>query len=82
MQEAAMFETGLFGWQCACSSPAAGAVSAAAIGYRYLELGADLVICGLREAVLAETAAAFKAELDAEVETHVCDVRSAEVSKP
>src|SRR5438876_2415050 len=48
------------------------------IGARYLALGADLVICGRREAVLKETAQAFAADLDAEVETHVCDVRSAE----
>jgi NAD(P)-dependent dehydrogenase (short-subunit alcohol dehydrogenase family) len=48
------------------------------IGRRYLELGADLVICGRREAVLAEAAKAFASELGAEVDTHVCDVRSAE----
>src|SRR5262245_52766744 len=43
------------------------------IGRRYVELGAELVICGRREAVLAETAAAFASELGATVETHVCD---------
>jgi len=48
------------------------------IGRRYLELGAELVICGRREAVLAETADAFAADLGAKIETHVCDVRSAE----
>lgn len=48
------------------------------IGRRYLELGADLVICGRREAVLAEAAGAFEKELGAKVEIHVCDVRSAE----
>jgi NAD(P)-dependent dehydrogenase (short-subunit alcohol dehydrogenase family) len=48
------------------------------IGTRYVELGAELVICGRREAVLAETAAAFASELGATVETHVCDVRDAE----
>jgi NAD(P)-dependent dehydrogenase (short-subunit alcohol dehydrogenase family) len=48
------------------------------IGRRYAELGADLVICGRREAALADTATAFARELGADVETHVCDVRSAE----
>ena len=49
-----------------------------AIGRRYVELGADLVICGRREAVLAATAGKFATELGARIETHVCDVRSAE----
>jgi NAD(P)-dependent dehydrogenase (short-subunit alcohol dehydrogenase family) len=48
------------------------------IGRRYAELGADLVICGRREAVLAATAKEFADELGARIETHVCDVRSAE----
>lgn len=48
------------------------------IGRRYLELGAELIICGRREAVLTETANAFANELGAAVETHMCDVRSAE----
>ena len=48
------------------------------IGRRYLELGADLVICGRREGVLTQAAGDFASELGATVETHVCDVRSAE----
>jgi NAD(P)-dependent dehydrogenase (short-subunit alcohol dehydrogenase family) len=48
------------------------------IGRRYVELGANLVICGRREAVLKEAAAAFASELGATVETHVCDVRDPE----
>lgn len=48
------------------------------IGHRYLELGADLVICGRREAVLAQAAAEFASEFGTTVETHVCDVRSAD----
>jgi NAD(P)-dependent dehydrogenase (short-subunit alcohol dehydrogenase family) len=48
------------------------------IGRRYLELGAELVICGRREAVLAETAEAFASELGATVDTEVCDLRSAQ----
>jgi NAD(P)-dependent dehydrogenase (short-subunit alcohol dehydrogenase family) len=48
------------------------------IGRRYVELGADLVICGRREAVLAEAARDFAAASGATIETHVCDVRSAD----
>ncbi len=48
------------------------------IGRRYVELGADLVICGRREAMLAATAAEFEAELGARIETHACDVRSSD----
>ncbi|MFN9391524.1 MAG: SDR family NAD(P)-dependent oxidoreductase, partial [Betaproteobacteria bacterium] len=32
-----------------------------AMGRRFMELGTDLVICGRREAVLAQTAAEFEA---------------------
>jgi len=48
------------------------------IGRRYVELGADLVVCGRRETMLASTAAEFEAELGARIETHVCDVRSSD----
>jgi NAD(P)-dependent dehydrogenase (short-subunit alcohol dehydrogenase family) len=48
------------------------------IGDRYLALGADLVICGRREAVLKEAADRFARECGAQVETHVCDIRSAD----
>jgi NAD(P)-dependent dehydrogenase (short-subunit alcohol dehydrogenase family) len=49
-----------------------------AMGRRFLELGAALVICGRREAVLAEAAAKLAAETGGNVETHVCDIRDAE----
>ena len=49
-----------------------------AIGRRYLELGANLVICGRREAVLEAAAKEFETELGVRIETQVCDVRSAE----
>ncbi|HET6220538.1 MAG TPA: SDR family oxidoreductase [Dongiaceae bacterium] len=49
-----------------------------AMGRRFLELGAELVICGRREPVLAEAAAALTAETGGKVETHACDIRSAE----
>ena len=48
------------------------------IGRRYAELGAGLVICGRREAVLAATAKEIESELGARVEIHACDVRSPE----
>src|SRR5215470_14046189 len=47
------------------------------MGRRFLELGAELVICGRREPVLAEAAARLTAETGGRVETHGCDVRDA-----
>ncbi len=47
------------------------------MGRRFLELGAELVICGRREQVLAEAAAKLTAETGGRVETHGCDVRDA-----
>jgi NAD(P)-dependent dehydrogenase (short-subunit alcohol dehydrogenase family) len=49
------------------------------MGRRFLELGAALVICGRRGEVLKESAARLIAETGGTVETHVCDVRNAEV---
>ncbi len=47
------------------------------MGERFLELGADLAICGRDVAALEGTAAAFRAaQPDARVSTHVCDLRS------
>lgn len=48
------------------------------IGQRYVELGADLVICGRRAEVLAQTAQEFQDLLGVRIETHVCDVRDAQ----
>ena len=48
------------------------------IGLRYVALGADLVICGRRAEVLAQTAQEFKDTLGVSIETHVCDVRDAQ----
>ncbi len=47
------------------------------IGQRYVELGANLVICGRRKEVLDQTAKEFNDSLGVRVETHVCDVRDA-----
>ena len=46
-----------------------------AMGHRFLELGAELVICGRREAVLKEAATKLAAETSGKVEHHVCDIR-------
>lgn len=48
------------------------------MGRRFLELGADLVICGRRREVLAEAAAKLKAETKSAVESHSCDIRDAQ----
>jgi NAD(P)-dependent dehydrogenase (short-subunit alcohol dehydrogenase family) len=47
------------------------------MGRRFLELGADLVICGRRDEVLAEAAKTLIAETGGKVETHSCDLRDA-----
>jgi NAD(P)-dependent dehydrogenase (short-subunit alcohol dehydrogenase family) len=47
------------------------------MGRRFLGLGAELVICGRREQVLADAAALLAAETGGTVETHACDVRDA-----
>ncbi|MGL3212015.1 SDR family oxidoreductase [Bradyrhizobium sp. BR 1433] len=47
----------------------------AAMGRRFAELGAELIICGRREGLLEETAAKFRSELGAKVSTARCDIR-------
>jgi NAD(P)-dependent dehydrogenase (short-subunit alcohol dehydrogenase family) len=49
-----------------------------AMGRRYLELGAQLVICGRREEVLAETAREHSAETGGTVSYHGCDIRDSQ----
>jgi NAD(P)-dependent dehydrogenase (short-subunit alcohol dehydrogenase family) len=46
-----------------------------AMGERFLELGASLVICGRRESVLEEAAWAFDERFDRPTESHACDIR-------
>jgi len=46
-----------------------------AMGRRFLELGAELAICGRREDVLAAAAREHAAATGGTVTTHVCDVR-------
>ncbi len=47
------------------------------MGRRFLELGAELVICGRRESVLAETAAEFHTDYLGRASWRVCDIRDA-----
>jgi NAD(P)-dependent dehydrogenase (short-subunit alcohol dehydrogenase family) len=49
-----------------------------AMGKRFLELGASLVICGRRQAVLDEAVTSLASETGGQVRAHVCDVRDAE----
>jgi len=49
----------------------------AAMGQRFLLFGAELVICGRRDAVLQETAQRLSKEAGGKVTTLVCDVRDA-----
>ena len=49
----------------------------ASMGHRFLELGAELVICGRRADVLAETAARFQNETGGKVTAVPCDLRDA-----
>jgi NAD(P)-dependent dehydrogenase (short-subunit alcohol dehydrogenase family) len=48
-----------------------------AMGRRFIELGASLVICGRRKDVLDATAAEFRAAFPHKVETIACDIRDA-----
>lgn len=48
-----------------------------AMGRRFAELGADLVICGRRRENLEQTAAALKQDFGATVAFHPCDIRDA-----
>ncbi len=47
------------------------------IGRRYMELGAELVICGRRAEVLEATAKEHHEATGGKVSTHICDVRDA-----
>lgn len=49
----------------------------AAMGKRFLGLGAELIICGRREAVLAETAQRLMSDTGGKVTSLTCDIRDA-----
>ena len=48
------------------------------MGRRFLELGAELVICGRREEVLAETVAEFHTDYPGRASWRACDIRDGE----
>src|SRR5690348_546507 len=48
-----------------------------AMGRRFMALGAELMICGRRQAVLDETAREFEAAFGRPVHTHSVDIRDA-----
>ncbi len=48
------------------------------MGRRFLELGAELAICGRRGEVLEATAAEHRAATGGRITTHVCDIRDVE----
>lgn len=50
----------------------------AAMSRRFAELGAELVICGRRSAVLDEAAAQLRTECGAKVDIFTCDIRNAD----
>lgn len=45
------------------------------MGRRFLDLGAEVVICGRRQQVLVDAAASLSADTGGQVEHHVCDIR-------
>ncbi len=69
-----MFETGLLAGKRILVT-GGGSGLGAAMTRRFVELGADLVICGRRLEVLQATAAGIKSDLGGKVETIRCDLR-------
>jgi NAD(P)-dependent dehydrogenase (short-subunit alcohol dehydrogenase family) len=49
----------------------------AAMSRRFAELGAELVICGRRSAMLDDAAAQLRADCNAKIRTFTCDIRDA-----
>ncbi|QPF85045.1 SDR family oxidoreductase [Bradyrhizobium genosp. L] len=69
-----MFEKGLLAHKRILIT-GGGSGLGAAMGRRFAELGAELIICGRRQQLLDETAAKFRSELGAKVATARCDIR-------
>jgi NAD(P)-dependent dehydrogenase (short-subunit alcohol dehydrogenase family) len=69
-----MFEKGLLAGKRILVT-GGGSGLGAAMGRRFLELGAELIICGRRLELLQETAARMRNELDGNVVTIRCDIR-------
>jgi NAD(P)-dependent dehydrogenase (short-subunit alcohol dehydrogenase family) len=69
-----MFEKGLLAGKRILVT-GGGSGLGAAMGRRFLDLGAELIICGRRLELLQETAARMRNELDGKVVTIRCDIR-------
>lgn len=69
-----MFEEGLLAGKRILVT-GGGSGLGAAMGYRFVELGAELIICGRRLEVLERTAARLRSELGGKVDIVGCDLR-------
>jgi NAD(P)-dependent dehydrogenase (short-subunit alcohol dehydrogenase family) len=69
-----MFEKGLLA-QKRILITGGGSGLGAAMGRRFVELGAELIICGRRLELLEETAARMRSELGGKVSAFKCDIR-------
>src|SRR5215475_14337203 len=69
-----MFEKGLLGGKRILVT-GGGSGLGAAMGRRFLELGAELIICGRRSDVLEATAAGMRAAVGGNVTAIACDIR-------
>src|SRR3954463_5443831 len=69
-----MFETGLLK-QKRILITGGGSGLGAAMGRRFVELGAELIICGRRLELLEATASAMRSDLGAKVSVARCDIR-------
>jgi NAD(P)-dependent dehydrogenase (short-subunit alcohol dehydrogenase family) len=69
-----MFEKGLLAGKRILVT-GGGSGLGAAMGRRFVELGAELIICGRRLELLQETAARMRSELDGKVAIIRCDIR-------
>lgn len=69
-----MFEKGLLAGKRILVT-GGGSGLGAAMGRRFLELGAELVICGRRSELLEQTATAFRDDPGGKISTFACDIR-------
>src|ERR1700722_13887844 len=69
-----MFEKGLLAGKRILIT-GGGSGLGAAMGRRFAELGAELIICGRRLALLEETAAKLRAEFGGKASAVQCDIR-------
>jgi NAD(P)-dependent dehydrogenase (short-subunit alcohol dehydrogenase family) len=70
-----MFEKGLLGGKRILIT-GGGSGLGAAMGHRFLDLGAELLICGRRRELLEKTAAEMRQATGGKVSVHPCDIRN------